>query len=89
MLFTMLIHVNWTWERFPASKNLTSVWKEENFLESSDILLSTKSDGFYNLIANFRITNTSLNVVKLVDALDSKLQNWRDILTLSKSSKPE
>lgn len=75
-----------TWERFPASKDLTSIWNQENFLESNDISLSSIPD-IVGVMAEFKINNTNFDLSPMTEALDRKLQSWSSVIWLSTDEK--
>ncbi len=71
-----------TWERFHASKVLSNIWSQQNFLESSDIILSSDPD-IVGAIAHFKISNRSFSVDTMIKSLDSKLQDWSEVVRIS------
>lgn len=72
-----------TWERFPASNNISEVWNQHNFLESTDINLSHYPDLLGGEV-QFEIINKSFDLSRIINSLDMKLKNWKKIVNIKK-----
>lgn len=75
-----------TWERFPAAKDLSSVWNEENFLESTDIVAAVRRTRC-GPIAEFTIKNSNFLITRITDSLNKKLVDWQKVVSIKGKTK--